>query len=63
MPLWKKGEHTIKQPVYVADVAGAVVAAIRDPDTAGKVYQAIGYVLASSSRRWYCKWLFETPSN
>lgn len=45
MPLWKKGEHTIKQPVYVGDVAGAVIAAIRDPDTAGKVYQAVGYVL------------------
>ncbi|XP_022902038.1 NADH dehydrogenase [ubiquinone] 1 alpha subcomplex subunit 9, mitochondrial [Onthophagus taurus] len=42
MPLWKKGEHTIKQPVYVGDVAAAVIAAIRNPDSAGKIYQAVG---------------------
>lgn len=42
MPLWKKGEATIKQPVYVSDVAAAVVAALRDPDSAGKIYQAVG---------------------
>ncbi|KAI4463719.1 nadh-ubiquinone oxidoreductase 39 kda subunit-related [Holotrichia oblita] len=42
MPLWKKGECTIKQPVYVGDVAAAVIAALRDPDTAGKIYQAVG---------------------
>lgn len=45
MPLWKKGEHTIKQPVHVSDVAGAVIAAIRDPDSAGKIYQAVGYLM------------------
>ncbi|GLH04917.1 Uncharacterized protein GBIM_10576 [Gryllus bimaculatus] len=42
MPLWKKGECTVKQPVYVSDVAQGIVAAVRDPDTAGKVYQAVG---------------------
>ncbi|KAL3265235.1 hypothetical protein HHI36_009449 [Cryptolaemus montrouzieri] len=42
MPLWKKGESTIKQPCYVADFAAGIVAAIKDPDTKGKIYQAIG---------------------
>lgn len=42
VPLWKNGKATIKQPVHVSDVAAAVVAAIRDPDSAGKVYQAVG---------------------
>lgn len=43
MPLWKKGEYTVKQPVFVSDVAAAVVAAIKDPDSAGQIYQAVGY--------------------
>ncbi|XP_063236665.1 NADH dehydrogenase [ubiquinone] 1 alpha subcomplex subunit 9, mitochondrial [Bacillus rossius redtenbacheri] len=42
MPLWLKGEQTVRQPVYVADVAAAIVNAIRDPDAAGKTFQAVG---------------------
>lgn len=42
MPLYKKGESTIKQPVFVSDVAAGIVAALKDPDTAGKIYQAVG---------------------
>lgn len=40
--LWHRGERTIKQPVAVSDVAQAIVNAARDPDAAGKVYQAVG---------------------
>lgn len=42
MPLWFKGEKTIKAPVYGADVAQAIVNAAKDPDTAGKIYQGVG---------------------
>lgn len=42
MPLWYKGEKTIKQPVFCSDVAQAIVNAIQDPDAAGQVYQAVG---------------------
>uniref|UniRef100_A0A7R9JBM7 NADH dehydrogenase [ubiquinone] 1 alpha subcomplex subunit 9, mitochondrial n=1 Tax=Timema californicum TaxID=61474 RepID=A0A7R9JBM7_TIMCA len=42
LPLWRKGEETIKQPVYVADVAAAIMSAVKDPDSAGKTYQAVG---------------------
>lgn len=42
MPLWHKGERTIKQPVFCSDVAQGIVNAIRDPDAAGKVFQAVG---------------------
>lgn len=42
MPLWYKGERTVKQPVFVSDVAQAIINAIRDPDSAGQVYQAVG---------------------
>uniref|UniRef100_A0A1B0DP10 NADH dehydrogenase [ubiquinone] 1 alpha subcomplex subunit 9, mitochondrial n=1 Tax=Phlebotomus papatasi TaxID=29031 RepID=A0A1B0DP10_PHLPP len=42
MPLWHKGEKTIKQPVFCSDLAQGIVNAAKDPDTAGKVYQAIG---------------------
>lgn len=42
VPLWYKGEKTVKQPVAVSDVAAGIVAAIKDPDSAGQIYQAIG---------------------
>ena len=44
MPLWKKGEQTIKQPVYSGDVATAVINALKDPESAGKTYDIVGYV-------------------
>lgn len=43
MPLWKKGEQTIKQPVSVSDVAQGILNAARNFDTNGQIYQAIGY--------------------
>lgn len=43
VPLWKKGEHTEKQPVAVYDVAGGITAIAKDPkNTAGKTYQFVG---------------------
>ncbi|XP_045763820.1 NADH dehydrogenase [ubiquinone] 1 alpha subcomplex subunit 9, mitochondrial [Maniola jurtina] len=42
MPLYKNGKETIKQPVYVGDVAAGILAAARDPDTRCQVYQAVG---------------------
>ncbi|CAG9859884.1 unnamed protein product [Phyllotreta striolata] len=42
VPLWYKGERTQKQPVHVSDVATGVMNAIKDPDTAGQIYQAVG---------------------
>lgn len=42
MPLYKKGEHTERQPVYAGDVAAGIVAAIKDRSAKGQVYQAVG---------------------
>uniref|UniRef100_A0A1L8E0I7 NADH dehydrogenase [ubiquinone] 1 alpha subcomplex subunit 9, mitochondrial n=2 Tax=Nyssomyia neivai TaxID=330878 RepID=A0A1L8E0I7_9DIPT len=42
MPLWHKGEKTIKQPVFCSDLAQGIINAARDPDSAGKIYQAVG---------------------
>ncbi|KAK3585441.1 hypothetical protein CHS0354_020161 [Potamilus streckersoni] len=42
LPLYKKGEKTIKQPVYVGDVAEGVIQALRNPATVGKVVDAVG---------------------
>lgn len=42
MPLYKNGEATIKQPVFVSDIAQGIVNAARDPDTRCQVYQAVG---------------------
>ncbi|KAM3968119.1 NADH:ubiquinone oxidoreductase subunit 39 [Aphomia sociella] len=49
MPLYKNGMATVKQPVFVSDVAQGIVNAMRDPDTRCQVYQAVGpkrYLLA-----------------
>lgn len=45
IPLWHKGEDTEKYPVYIHDVISGLVAIIRNPDTAGKTYQFVGYVI------------------
>lgn len=42
MPLWHNGENTIKQPVFVSDVAQGIINAIKDPDAVGNVFQAVG---------------------
>ncbi|ODM88380.1 NADH dehydrogenase [ubiquinone] 1 alpha subcomplex subunit 9, mitochondrial, partial [Orchesella cincta] len=42
LPLWYRGERTVKQPVYVRDVAQGVINAIYDPDTAGQTFDVIG---------------------
>ncbi|CRK92632.1 CLUMA_CG006167, isoform A [Clunio marinus] len=42
MPLWYNGERTVKQPVFVSDVASGIVNAIKDPDAEGKLFQAVG---------------------
>lgn len=42
MPLWKKGEQTVKQPVFVSDVASGILNIVRNSDTNGQIYQAIG---------------------
>ncbi|KAL1460084.1 hypothetical protein WDU94_012023 [Cyamophila willieti] len=42
LAVYKKGEETIKQPVFASDVAAAIVAACKDPDAFGKTYQAVG---------------------
>lgn len=42
MPLWYKGERTLKQPVHCADVAQGIVNAIKDSDSQGQTYQAVG---------------------
>lgn len=42
LPVYKKGEATIKQPIWVGDVAAGIVAAIKDHTAAGRTYQFVG---------------------
>uniref|UniRef100_H3BG24 NADH dehydrogenase [ubiquinone] 1 alpha subcomplex subunit 9, mitochondrial n=2 Tax=Latimeria chalumnae TaxID=7897 RepID=H3BG24_LATCH len=42
VPLISLGKQTVKQPVYVVDVAKAIINAIKDPDTKGKTYAIVG---------------------
>lgn len=42
LPLWEKGEKTVKAPVFAGDIAQAIVNAAKDPETAGKIYQGVG---------------------
>lgn len=42
MPMWAKGEKTIKQPVHATDLAQGIINAIQDHEAVGKTYQAVG---------------------
>jgi len=42
LPLWDRGENTIKQPVFVSDVAQGVLNALKDSESAGKSYDVMG---------------------
>ncbi|XP_062990469.1 NADH dehydrogenase [ubiquinone] 1 alpha subcomplex subunit 9, mitochondrial [Elgaria multicarinata webbii] len=42
VPLIAFGKKTVKQPVYVVDVAKAIISAIKDPDSKGKTYTLTG---------------------
>ncbi|XP_069484424.1 NADH dehydrogenase [ubiquinone] 1 alpha subcomplex subunit 9, mitochondrial [Ambystoma mexicanum] len=41
-PLISFGRRTVKQPIYVVDVAKAILNAIKDPDADGKTYALVG---------------------
>ncbi|XP_068595058.1 NADH dehydrogenase [ubiquinone] 1 alpha subcomplex subunit 9, mitochondrial [Brachionichthys hirsutus] len=48
IPLISLGKNTVKQPVYVVDVAKAIINAVQDPDCNGKTFALVGpnrYVL------------------
>lgn len=47
--LWKKGELTEKQPIWVGDVAAGIIALVKDPSTAGKDYQFVGQVFSNKN--------------
>lgn len=72
MPLWYKGEKTYKQPVFVSDVAQAIVNIAKDPSISGEVYQAVGprkYQLAElvdwfhrvmrKDEKWWGYWRYD----
>ncbi|XP_043269614.1 NADH dehydrogenase [ubiquinone] 1 alpha subcomplex subunit 9, mitochondrial [Venturia canescens] len=42
IPLWNKGETTEKQPIWAGDVAAGIAAVVKDPKTAGQIYQFVG---------------------
>uniref|UniRef100_A0A8C9GA06 NADH dehydrogenase [ubiquinone] 1 alpha subcomplex subunit 9, mitochondrial n=1 Tax=Pavo cristatus TaxID=9049 RepID=A0A8C9GA06_PAVCR len=42
VPLISLGKKTVKQPVYVVDVAKAIINAVKDPDAKGKTYALAG---------------------
>ncbi|KAF6772649.1 hypothetical protein AHF37_08458 [Paragonimus kellicotti] len=42
VPLWGRGQKTIKQPVYIGDVARGIVNSLTIPDCPGKIYEAVG---------------------
>ncbi|BHF64592.1 39kDa subunit of ndufa9, NADH:ubiquinone oxidoreductase [Sparganum proliferum] len=40
--LWERGQKTVKQPVYVGDVARGIVNSLTAADSPGKIYEAVG---------------------
>ncbi|XP_058045996.1 NADH dehydrogenase [ubiquinone] 1 alpha subcomplex subunit 9, mitochondrial isoform X2 [Ahaetulla prasina] len=44
VPMIGFGKKTVKQPVYVVDIARAIMNAIKDPDSKGKTYALVGLI-------------------
>ncbi|XP_072034677.1 NADH dehydrogenase [ubiquinone] 1 alpha subcomplex subunit 9, mitochondrial-like [Amphiura filiformis] len=42
VPLYPSASTTVKRPVYVSDVAEAIISCIKDKDTAGRTYELMG---------------------
>lgn len=42
VPLISFGKKSVKQPIYVVDVAKAILSVIKDPDSQGKTYALVG---------------------
>ncbi|VDD81500.1 unnamed protein product [Mesocestoides corti] len=40
--LWERGQKTIKQPVYVGDLARGILNSLTAADSPGKIYEAVG---------------------
>jgi len=53
IPLWEKGERTIKQPLWVGDFARGIEKVLFDKDAAGKTYEFVG------PKRYYLREMVE----
>jgi NADH dehydrogenase (ubiquinone) 1 alpha subcomplex subunit 9 len=42
LPLWKRGEETVKAPVYFSDLASGILNSLSDPEAKGQIYEAYG---------------------
>lgn len=42
MCLWARGEKTVKQPVYVGDLARGIVNSLTAAQAPGRIYEAVG---------------------
>lgn len=40
--LWKKGRETVRAPLFYGDLVSGIMAALNDPNTRGKIYEAMG---------------------
>ena len=42
VPLWRKGEHTLKAPLHCSDMASGIMACLQDPNALGATYEFYG---------------------
>ena len=42
LALYKKGKATLKKPLFVSDLTSGIMAALEDPSTKGKIFDAHG---------------------
>jgi len=42
VPMWRKGEYTVKSPVTYTNVTDAIMVAMEDPSCKGKIFEATG---------------------
>lgn len=65
MPLWKKGNYTVKAPLHMSNLADGIMAAIDNPEAKGITYEAYGpeRFLLSDLIDWMHEVMHKTPED
>jgi len=65
MPLWKKGDYTVKSPLHISNLADGIMAALDTPEAKGRTYEAYGpdRFLLSDLIDWMHEVMHKTPED
>lgn len=65
MPLWKRGNYTVKAPLHMSNLADGIMAAIDNPEAKGVTFEAVGpdRFLLGDLIDWMFEVMHKTPED